>query len=37
MSTELIDLCYVGKSALIRMAFISIELIKYSLRYYCLK
>ena len=31
------DLYYVGKSALIRMALISIKLNKYSLRYYSLK
>ena len=36
MLTELIDLCYVDKSALIRMALISIKLNKYSLRYYSL-
>ena len=34
MPTELIDSCYVGKSALIRMAPIPIKLNKYSLRYY---
>ena len=37
MQTELIDLCYVGTSALIQMALISIKLNKYSLRYYSLK
>ena len=37
MPTELIDLYYVDKSALIRMSFISIKLNKYSLRYYSLK
>ena len=37
MSTELIDLCFVGKSALIQIALISIKLNKYSLRYYSLK
>ena len=35
--TELFDLCYVGKSALIRMVLISIKLNKYSLKYYSLK
>ena len=37
MPMELIDLYYVGKSALIRMAPISIKLNKYSLRYDSLK
>ena len=37
MPTELIDLCYVDKTALIRMTLISIKLIKFSLRYYSLK
>ena len=36
MPSELIDLCYVGKSAPIRMTIISIKLNKYSLRYYSL-
>ena len=31
------DLCYVGKSALIRMGLISIKMNKYSMRYYSLK
>nr|XP_023017110.1 histone-lysine N-methyltransferase SETMAR-like [Leptinotarsa decemlineata] len=37
MLKELIDLCYVGKSVLNRMAPILIELNKYSLRYYSLR
>ena len=37
MPTEVIDLCYVNRSAQVRMALISIELNKYSLRYYSLK
>ena len=37
MPTELIDFCYVGKNALIRMALISIKLNKYLLIYYILK
>ena len=37
MPTELIDSSYIGKSALIQMAIISITLNKYSLRYNSLK